>query len=35
MNSLPSLTTEESKTAKLILAAKVASMMGRKLEEGD
>ena len=35
MNTLTALTIEEAGRAKLLLAAKVASMMGRKLEEGD
>ena len=35
MTTLPTFTTEEERRAKLLLAAKVASMMGRKLEEGD
>ena len=35
MNTLPVFTAEEASRAKLLLAAKVASMMGRKLEEGD
>ena len=35
MNTLPVFTTEEEQRGKLLLAAKVASMMGRKLEEGD
>ena len=35
MSTLPALTNEETGRAKLLLAAKVASMMGRKLEEGD
>ncbi len=35
MTTLPALHIEEIHRAKLILAAKVASMMGRKLEEGD
>ena len=35
MNILTALTIEEAGRAKLLLAAKVASMMGRKLEEGD
>lgn len=35
MNALPVFTEEEKKRAKILLAAKVASMMGRKLEEGD
>lgn len=35
MSTLAALTIEEGRRAKLLLAAKVASMMGRKLEEGD
>ncbi len=35
MNTLSAFTAEEETRAKLLLAAKVASMMGRKLEEGD
>ena len=35
MNTLAVFTSEEASRAKLLLAAKVASMMGRKLEEGD
>lgn len=35
MITLPVFTKEEKKRAKILLAAKVASMMGRKLEEGD
>ena len=35
MNALAVFTEEEKKRAKILLAAKVASMMGRKLEEGD
>ena len=35
MNALPVFSEEEKKRAKILLAAKVASMMGRKLEEGD
>ena len=35
MSTLTALTTEEAGRAKLLLAAKVASMVGRKLEEGD
>ena len=35
MITLPVFTIEEAQRAKLLLAAKVASMMGRKLEEGD
>jgi hypothetical protein len=35
MNALPAFTEEQKKRAKILLAAKVASMMGRKLEEGD
>lgn len=35
MNALSVFTDEEKKKAKILLAAKVASMMGRKLEEGD
>jgi hypothetical protein len=33
--TLPALTTEEKVRAHLLLAARVASMMGRKFEEGD
>lgn len=35
MTILPVFTDEQSRRAKILLAAKVASMMGRKLEEGD
>lgn len=35
MKTLPIFTPEEMKTAKLLLATKVATMMGRKLEEND
>jgi len=35
MNSLRVFTDEEARAAKILLAAKVASMMGRKFEEGD
>lgn len=35
MSTLPVFTDEENKRVKILLAAKVASMMGRKLEEGD
>ncbi|KIT16371.1 hypothetical protein [Jannaschia aquimarina] len=35
MTSLVVFTEEQKKRAKILLAAKVASMMGRKLEEGD
>ena len=35
MNTLRAFSAEDGKRAKLLLAAKVASMMGRKLEEGD
>lgn len=35
MNALAVFTEEEKKRAKILLAAKVASMMGRKIEEGD
>ena len=35
MSTLPALTSEEAERLKRLLAAKVASMMGRKLEEGD
>lgn len=35
MRTLSVFTEEEYKKAKILLAAKVASMMGRKLEEGD
>ena len=35
MSASAALTIEEAARAKLLLAAKVASMMGRKLEEGD
>lgn len=35
MNTLAVFTDEQYKRAKILLAAKVASMMGRKLEEGD
>jgi hypothetical protein len=35
MKALPVFTEEEKKRAKILLAAKVASKMGRKLEEGD
>ena len=35
MNVLPVFSNQEFQRAKLLLAAKVASMMGRKLEEGD
>ncbi|NVO25721.1 hypothetical protein [Donghicola mangrovi] len=35
MNTLPVFSQEEFERAKLLLAAQVASMMGRKLEEGD
>ena len=35
MASLPVFSEDESKRAKILLAAKVALMMGRKLEEGD
>ena len=33
--TLPAFTDEEARTAKIRLAAQVASMMGRKMEEGD
>ena len=33
--TLPAFTDEEAHTAKIQLAAQVASMMGRKMEEGD
>ena len=35
MNTLPIFTDEDKRRTKILLAAKVASMMGRKLEEGD
>jgi hypothetical protein len=35
MPTLPAFTTDQAKRAKLLLATQVASMMGRKLEEGD
>lgn len=35
MTTLPVFTDEQAKRTKILLAAKVASMMGRKLEEGD
>lgn len=35
MSTLVAFTDEQYKRAKILLAAKVASMMGRKLEEGD
>lgn len=35
MNTLPAFSDEQAKRTKILLAAKVASMMGRKLEEGD
>lgn len=35
MTTLQAFTDEEAKKAKLFPAAQVASMMGRKLEEGD
>lgn len=35
MNTLAVFTEDQYKRAKILLAAKVASMMGRKLEEGD
>ena len=35
MNALPDLTIEEVSRCKLLLAAKVASMLGQKLEEAD
>jgi hypothetical protein len=35
MPTLKAFTTEEAKRAKVFLATRVASMMGRKLEEGD
>ncbi|PZW50865.1 hypothetical protein C8P66_10178 [Humitalea rosea] len=35
MTTLPALSFDESKRAKILLATKVAMMMGRKLEEGD
>ncbi|MCY3957229.1 MAG: hypothetical protein OXG65_02940 [Chloroflexi bacterium] len=35
MTTLPAFTSQEARRAKLLLAAKVASMMGRKLEEDD
>lgn len=35
MNTLRVFSEEEAKRTKILLAAKVASMMGRKLEEGD
>ncbi len=35
MSTLPVFTEEQTKRTKILLAAKVASMMGRKLEEGD
>jgi hypothetical protein len=33
--SLPAFTDEQFRRAKVLLATQVASMMGRKLEEGD
>jgi hypothetical protein len=35
MPTLPAFTTDQAKRAKIFLATQVASMMGRKLEEGD
>lgn len=35
MNTLPVFSDEQAERTKILLAAKVASMMGRKLEEGD
>lgn len=35
MHSLSAFSNLERRRAKVLLAAKVASMMGRKLEEGD
>ena len=35
MNTIPAFSEEEAKRIKIFLAAKVASMMGRKIEEGD
>ena len=35
MNTVPAFSEEEAKRIKIFLAAKVASMMGRKIEEGD
>ena len=35
MDTVPAFSEEEAKRTKMFLAAKVASMMGRKLEEGD
>lgn len=35
MTALPAFTQEQTRMAKIVLATQVASMMGRKLEEGD